>query len=105
MGGACSNVSHAIVPDTGAVSLARVARSWGSGRARASRLTRGKAFSRFTETIVRRGAVAGICCSLGTATSQQIATRAPWPVKMCASSRSVYSGLCCTTTAPNRSTA
>ena len=87
--GASSSFSQLIVPGAGWVSRSRVSRSFFTGRCRASRFTVGKALSRFTATMRCSGTSSGRAFSLGTATSQQIATRAAWSSKMCRSSRSV----------------
>ncbi len=100
-----SSFCHGIVFFTGAVNALRDFLAAGMGSRRASRLARGMARVRSTETIVLTARSAGNAWTLATTLSQTTATVAPWSSNWCRSSRSVYSGLCSTTTAPSRSTA
>jgi len=63
-----------MVPGAGWVSLARVSRRLFTGSESASRLIVGNASSRLTEMMCCKGTSSGMALSLGTATSQQIAT-------------------------------
>ncbi len=81
--------SHFVVPRTEVVSFARDSRAFATGSDRASRVVRGIARVRSTDTIASTATSAGKSCSVATDLSQAMATFAPWSSNWCRSSRGV----------------
>jgi hypothetical protein len=86
---AATSASQERVPGAGAVIADRAARTLGSGRRSAQRLSRGSARLRSTAITVCTSVPPATCCTVGAALSQAITNRAPWSASWVRSSGGV----------------
>ncbi len=93
------------MPGAGWVSWARLIRALSSGSLSSNRLLVGIARMRLIEMMLWGRISSGNACTLPAAASHTMATLAWWSLKSGVSSRTVYSGLCSTTVAPQARTA